>query len=187
MRNLSVLILCVLRVLYGEISLAEEPGDGGAVISVQVGDGGVTTIDVARGELKVRAGGEETRIGPGERVVGERGKPAKRLLRAPTGLSPANGSTLPTLDFAVRWDAVPRATSYQIVVAEDPALATVVWREDHLATTKVSARVAKAGTYFWRVVAIEGKSQLPGRPSVVHKLVIDTTPPKLKAGQPRWK
>jgi hypothetical protein len=184
---MRIVRLIALVVLCAGSAWTEEPTDGGAVISVQVGDGGATTIDVARGELKVRAGGEETRVGAGERVVGERGKPAKRLLRAPTGLVPANGTTLPTLDFAVRWDAVPRATAYQIVVAEDPALATVVWHEDRLATNKVSARVAKAGTYFWRVVAIDGKSQLPGRPSAVHKLVIDTTPPKLKAGQPRWK
>jgi hypothetical protein len=188
-QNFLISVLSVLCVLCGSFSgaAADEPSDGGAVISVQVGDGGATTIDVTRGELKVRAGGQETRVAAGESVRGERGQPLQPLLRAPRGLSPADGATLPTLEFTMRFDPVPRASGYQIIVAEDARFAQVVWRSDRTSATKTAARVAKAGVYFWRVVAVDDKNQAVGRPSPPRKLVIDTTPPKLKAGQPRWK
>ena len=47
--------------------------------------------------------------------------------------------------------------------------------------------VLKAGTYWWRVTAVSTKSEVTGRASSPRKVVVDLTPPKLKAGQPRWK
>jgi hypothetical protein len=166
---------------------ADEPTDGGAIISVQVGDGGVTTLDVQRGEVKVRAGGQETRVGAGESIQAEKSKLAKHILRAPTNLSPADGTNLSSLDFMVKFDPVPRATAYQITVAEDPQFAQVVWKNERTPATKVSAKVARAGTYYWRVVAVNEKSEAVGKFSSPRKLVIDLTPPKLKAGRPSWK
>ena len=181
-------VLGVFCVLCGSfLAIADERSDGGAVITVQVSDGGATTIDVTRGELKVRSAGQETRVVAGERVHGERGQPLQHLLRAPRGLSPADGATLPSLEFTMRFDPVPRASAYQIVVAEDANFAQVVWKSDRLSATRIAARVTKAGVYFWRVVAVNDKNEAVGKPSPPRKLVIDTTPPKLKAGQPRWK
>jgi hypothetical protein len=169
------------------IAVADEPADGGAIISVQVGDGGATTLDVQRGEMKVRAGGQETRVGAGESIHAEKSKAAKHILRAPTNLQPADGTNLSTLDFTVKFDPVPRATAYSIIVAEDPQLAQIVWKNERTPATKVAAKVTRAGTYYWRVVAVNDHSEAIGKSSPVRKLVIDLTPPKLKAGRPQWK
>ncbi len=158
-------LLVLLMLLLPLLGRADDRSDGGAVISVQVGDGGETTIDVARGELKVRAAGEETRVVAGERVQGERGKPARHLLRAPGGLEPANGATLPTLTFVARWNTVARASGYRIVVADDAKLTSVVFKDDHVLGTQLSARLPKAGTYWWRVLAFDEK-QPAGRQAV---------------------
>jgi hypothetical protein len=175
----------ILLMLCG-IARADEPSDGGAVISVQVGDGG-THLEVQRGELKVRAGGQETRVGAGESVHAEKTRPLKHILRAPTNLAPADGASVSTLAFSVRFDKVPGAKGYQMVVAADPQFGEIVWRADHVETTKIDAKLQKAGTYWWKVVAVNAQSEPVGKPSPARKVVIDLTPPKLKAGQPRWK
>jgi hypothetical protein len=182
MRALLLTALCLPALAGGE-----EPLDGGAVISVQVGDGGATTLDVQRGEVKVRSGGQETRVGAGETVHAAQQKPLRHQLRAPTNLSPGDGANVSTLDFTVRFDKVPGAAAYEVVVAADPHFSDVVWRADRAENTKVEARVQKAGTYWWRVTAVSTKTEVVGKASTPRKLVVDLTPPKLKAGQPRWK
>jgi hypothetical protein len=183
------LLLAVLCAggLVCALAAAQEPLDGGAVISVQVGDGGDTTLDVQRGEVKVRSGGKETRVAAGEGVQAGHGKPMKHLLRAPTNLSPSDGANVSSLDFTVRFDKVPGAHAYEVLVASDPQFSDIVWRADRAEGTKVEARVQKAGTYWWRVTALSPRSEVSGRASSPRKLVVDLTPPKLKAGQPRWK
>jgi hypothetical protein len=168
-------------------ALAEEPTDGGAVISVQVGDGGTTHLEVQRGEVKVRAGGQETRVAAGESVHAEKTRPIKHLLRAPTNLAPEDGASVSSLDFAVRFDKVPRAHGYQVVVASDPEFKDIVWHTERAEGTRVAARVQRAGTYYWRVTAVNARNEVVGKPSGARKVVVDLTPPKLKAGQPRWK
>jgi hypothetical protein len=164
---------------------AEEPLDGGAVISVSVGDGGETTLDVQRGEVKVRSGGQETRVGAGETVHVAKSKPMRHLLRAPTNLSPGDGANVSTLAFMVKFDRVPGASVYDVEVAGDPQFNAIVWHNDRVEETRVEAKVQKAGTYWWRVTAVSPKAE--GRTSPARKLVVDLTPPKLRAGQPRWK
>ena len=166
-------------------ALADEPADGGAIISVQVGDGGVTTLDVQRGEVKVRAGGQETRVGAGESLHVARSKPMRHLLRAPTNLSPVDGANVSTLAFTVKFDRVPGALVYDVEVAGDPQFNEVVWHNDRVEGTQVEAKVKQAGTYWWRVTAQSPKAE--GRTSPPRKLVVDLTPPKLKAGRPTWK
>jgi hypothetical protein len=186
-RLFSVALLFALGVAALAYGRAGEPIDGGAVISVQVGDGGDTTLDVQRGEVKVRAGGQEARVGAGEAVHATHSRPMKHLLRAPTNLSPVDGANVSTLEFIVRFDRVPGATGYEVVVASDPEFSEVVWKSERAAELRVEARVQKAGTYWWRVTPVSSKAEVQGRASSPRKLVVDLTPPKLKAGQPRWK
>jgi hypothetical protein len=189
---MRTVLVIVVALAGGALALAgavraDEPTDGGAVISVQVGDGGATTLDVQRGEVKVRSNGTETRVAAGESLHAQKGKPPRHVLRAPTNLAPPDGATLPTLAFKVRFDKVRGANGYRVEVATDRAFHDVVWRAPHVADTSVEPRVKQAGTYFWRVVAVNAASEVVGKPSAPRRVVIDTTPPKLKAGQPRWK
>jgi hypothetical protein len=183
MRAIPVLPLILAVTMFS--ARAEEPQDGGAVISVSVGDGGETTLDVQRGEVKVRAGGREERVGAGETVHVARSKPMRHLLRAPTNLSPIDGANVSTLAFMVKFDRVPGAAAYDVEVAGDPQFNDVVWHNDRVEDTRVEAKVLKAGIYWWRVTALSGKAE--GRASPPRKLVVDLTPPKLKAGRPTWK
>src|SRR6185369_8353119 len=109
------------------------------------------------------------------------------LLRAPTGLTPLDGANVSTLEFTVRFDRVPGASGYEVVIASDPEFSDVVWKSERATELRVEAKVLKAGTYWWRVTPVSSRAEVQGRASSPRKLVVDLTPPKLKAGQPTWK
>jgi hypothetical protein len=177
----------VVLVLGVAAAGAGEPMDGGTQIRVEVADGGDTTLEVKRGNLKVRAGGEESRLAAGEGAHVKRGEKAKRIaiLPAPTGLAPGDGAHLNTTDIALRWTPVDGASSYHVTVASDETFQNVIYETARAEAAKASARVKDAGTYYWRVSCNHG--ELEGRPSAPRKFVVDTTPPKLKTGKPKWR
>src|SRR5262249_26271357 len=102
-------------------------------------------------------------------------------------LEPADGVTLAKLDFDVKFEPVPGAAAHQVLVATDREFSRIVWRQDHAEGSRVSARVQEAGADWWRVAAVDKGSNVVGRPSAPRKIVIDTTPPKLKAGKVKWR
>ena len=71
----------LIAMLAAAPAWAETP-DGGANVSVVVEPDGSTTVDVKRGQLKVKSGGSETRVGAGESVRAQKCKPLKRVLAA---------------------------------------------------------------------------------------------------------
>jgi hypothetical protein len=181
-----IFLLAVLSVVAP--ARADEPMDAGAAsISVSVTDGGDTTIEVRNGELKVRAGGEDTHVSAGQSLhVGRGQKPMKAsLLPAPGKLAPADGDHLNSLDVSLMWAKVDGANRYKLVVASDADFQKPVHESTNAADVKSSVHL-RAGTYYWRVVAVD-KDGLEGRPSPPQKFVIDTTPPKLKTGKPKWR
>jgi hypothetical protein len=162
----------------------DPPVDGGAQVSVQVERNGDTTLDVKRGTIKVKAGGKETRLGTGDSVRAQAGKPLRHLLAAPAPIAPADGSMQKSAEVPLSWQTVPGAAAYAVEIAGAADFATVTQaerRDASPATVKL-----RAGTWYWRVVAVDGDGTR-GRASQARKLTIDTTPPKLKAGKPEWR
>jgi hypothetical protein len=178
-------LLCALAL--GGLARADQPLDAGTSISVQVVDGGDTTISVKRGELKVRAGREEARLTDGQAAEIRRGLPLHKLsiLPPPDKLVPADDERLSSLEVAFGWAAVPGARGYRLMVARDANFKGLVHDKSDVQAGRAPVKLA-AGTYWWRVSAVD-RDGLEGRASAPHKLVIDVTPPKLKAGKPQWK
>jgi hypothetical protein len=161
-----------------------QPVDGGAQVSVQVERNGDTTVDVKRGSVKIKSGGRETHVSAGDTVHAASGKPLRRLLAAPAPLGPADGSLQKSADVPLLWQNVPGAVAYAVEFAASADFATVT----HAERQDKSPAVIKlpAGTWYWRVVAVDGDGTR-GKASPPRKLTIDTTPPKLKAGKPEWR
>jgi hypothetical protein len=164
-----------------------EPSDGGASISVQVTDGGDTTISVSRGELRLTAAGAETRLSSGQGAEVRRGQPPRKisLLPIPDRLLPPDGEHLPTVDVAFSWAPVTGAHRYRLTVASDAHFRSVVHDRTDAPSERAPVHLA-AGTYYWRVCAVDQEG-LEGRSTSARKLVIDITPPRLKPGKPLWK
>jgi hypothetical protein len=160
-----------------------ETPDGGANVSVVVEPDGSTTVDVKRGQLKVKSGGAETRVEAGQSVRTQKGKPLKRVLAAATVTAPAAEAIVKTTDVAFAWQKVPGAARYVLEIAPSPEMTGA--RETTVEGTKTGVHL-DTGTWYWRVVALDG-SGAPGKRAAARRLTIDTTPPKLKTGKPEWK
>jgi len=172
----------LLAMLAAAPAWAETP-DGGANVSVVVEPDGSTTVDVKRGQLKVKSGGSETHVGAGESVRAQKGKPLKRVLAAATVTAPAAEAIMKTTDVTFSWQKVAGAARYVLEIAPSPEMTGA-----HATTvdgTKTGVHL-DTGTWYWRVVALDG-SGAPGKRAAARRLTIDTTPPKLKTGKPEWK
>lgn len=173
-------------VLLAGSALAAPPDAGtagGASVAVQVDEHGETTLDVRRGEVKVKAGGQTTRVRAGQTVRAQRGKPLRRLLGAPSPVAPADGATLGNLDVAFSWQKVPGATKYLLMVAAAPEMTGA--RSVTVSEPKAVVPLG-AGSWYWRVTALDAHG-LAGKRGPTRRLTIDTTPPKLKTGKPEWR
>ncbi|HWE30219.1 MAG TPA: hypothetical protein VHB97_19570 [Polyangia bacterium] len=160
-----------------------ETPDGGATVSVVVEPNGDTTLDVKRGQLKVKAGGAEARVGTGESIRTQKGKPMRRVLAAATQTAPVADATLNATDVELAWQKVPGASRYVLEIAASPELSAA--KTHTIDGTKTVVHL-DTGTWYWRVVALDG-SGAPGKRTAARRLTIDTTPPKLKTGKPEWK
>lgn len=181
---------------------ADDAGVPSASIVVQVADGGETTIEVKHGELKVRAGGTETRVSAGQGVRVRRGEKANKvsLLPAPSRLEPPDGAKLRTLDVGLTWGEVPGAERYKLAIAQDAAFEKPLHESTGAAglvrapgspapagqgRAKTSVHLPP-GKYYWRVRAVD-KDGLEGKPSAAQRFSIEVPPPKLEAGKPKWR
>ena len=171
-----------LALLLSTPAWADTP-DGGANVSVVVEPDGSTTVDVRRGQLKVKSGGAETRVGAGESVRAQKGKPVKRILRMVAPASPPDGATLNNTDVPMSWQKVPGAARYVVEISPSPELTAA--KTQTVDGTKAVVHLA-TGTWYWRVVALDGGG-VAGKRAPARRLTIDTTPPKLKTGKPEWK
>ena len=172
----------LLLLLIAAPALGDTP-DGGANVSVIVEPNGSTTVDVKRGQLKVKSGGTETRVGAGESVRAQKGKPIHRVLAAPAATAPADNATLNATDVELAWKKVPGAAHYIVELSASPEFSGA--RTQSVDTNKAMVHV-ETGTWYWRVVALDGNGAA-GKRAAARRLTIDTTPPKLKTGKPEWK
>ena len=175
----------LLALLLATPSLADEapPNDLGASVSVVVEPDGSTTVDVKRGQLKVKSGGTETRVGAGESVRTQKGKPMKRVLAAPASTAPADNAMLNSADVELSWKKVSGAAHYVVELSASPEFSAA--KTQTFDGTRAVVHV-DTGTWYWRVVALDGGG-VAGKRAPARRLTIDTTPPKLKTGKPEWK
>jgi hypothetical protein len=169
-------------------ALAGPPTDGGTSVSVQVGDGGETSIAVhGGGELKVRAGGKEMRVARGEGLHVRRGEQPTRIkaLPPPDLTAPADGQRIGSTEVGLGWSEIKGARAYHVAVATDSGFRTVVSDLQVKDGAKSSVHL-EAGTYYVRVAAID-QVGLEGRFSSTRRFVVDVTPPNLKTGKPQWR
>jgi hypothetical protein len=87
---------------------------------------------------------------------------------APTLLAPVGGQEVVyPAPLVLRWSPVPRARTYVVSVARDPAFASLVGRHETDATSFAYPALLTPGTtYFWGVTPLDG-GRHPGAPSVV--------------------
>ena len=178
----AVRLPLALLLLAGPVLAA--PPDGGASVAVQVDEHGDTTLDVRKGEVKVKAGGQVTRVQAGQTVRAQKGKPLRRLLPTPTPVAPADGATVGNPQVAFAWQKVPGAAKYVLVVAAAPELTGSAARSVTVTEPKAVLPLA-SGIWYWRVTALDARGT-PGKRGPARRLTIDTTPPKLKTGKPEW-
>jgi hypothetical protein len=183
MRATVATVMMVLLLGGARAASAEDPPDMGANVSVTVEPNGDTTVDVKRGNLKVKSNGVETRMGAGESLRTSKGKPPKRLLPPPIFVAPVEDATVGTQDVGFTWQKVPGAAKYVLEVSAAPELSSA--RTQTLDGTRGSLHL-EPGTWYWRVVALDAAGT-PGKRSMSRRLTIDTTPPKLKTGKPEWR
>jgi hypothetical protein len=172
----------LLLALAASPAWADTP-DGGASVTLSVETNGDSTVEVRRGALKVKAGGTETRVGAGETLRAQKGKLPKKLLPAIAPSAPADDATVGDKDVAFAWAKVAGASRYVLEIAMAPDL--TAGRTQTVDGTHAVVHL-DAGTWYWRVVALDGDGA-PGKRAVPRRLTIDTTPPKLKAGKPEWR
>jgi hypothetical protein len=183
---LSFQLGLALVALVGVVAVrawADAPPDMGANVTVTVDRNGDTTLDVNSGNVKVKSSGAETRVGAGESVRTSKGKPLKKVLRAPPLTAPAQDASLGTQDVGFAWQKVPGATRYVLEVSSAPELSSA--RTQTVDGTRGSLHL-EPGTWYWRVVALDAEG-VPGRRTLPRRLTIDTTPPRLKTGKPEWR
>lgn len=174
-----------LGLLLLAATVRASPPDAGATVAVQVDDKGDTTLDVKRGEVKVKANGQTTHVRAGQTVHAHKGKPLRRLLPAPALVAPAEGATLGKLEVAFAWHKVPGAAKYLLMVAAAPEFTGNAARSVTVSEPRAKLSLL-SGAWYWRVTALDAKGA-PGKPGPARRLTIDTTPPKLKTGKPEWR
>jgi hypothetical protein len=172
----------LVLVLFASTAWADPP-DGGASVSVVVEPNGDTTVDVRKGTVKLKAGGSEERVGAGETVRVQKGKRLQRMLAAPAPMAPADEATLNNTDVALAWKPVAGASRSVVEIASAPEMVGV--RTSSVTGTRAVVHL-EPGTWYWRVVALDGGGAA-GKRAAARRLTIDTTPPKLKTGKPEWR
>ena len=184
MRTLVAFLLLLPAVSRAQAPPPIATTDGGASVSVQVEKNGDTTLDVRRGDVSVRVDGKTEHVGAGETVKATKKQPLKRLPPAPLLLTPTDGATVNTLDVTFDWQPVVGANRYLLEIAPDPQFQST--RTQTTAGTATRMTLDGSTSYYWRVTVLDG-SGMPGKRGQAWHLTIDTTPPKLKAGKPKWR
>ena len=87
----------------------------------------------------------------------------------PDLLAPADGATItyPSEALELKWDVVPGASKYDVKVATDPELASLLWDGDPIETAATQFSLSKPlapGTYYWGIVPRTPRATRASRP-----------------------
>jgi len=158
--------------------------------SVQVNADQSSTLAVLSGLAEIERAGRTVRLGPQEALTidpaGVAGEPVRipdpPSLRFPDdGLVHTEGPSTPSLEF--RWDALPGADAYRLVIARDAEFTDVAFDSRSAATVTRPANLGP-GRYFWRVSALAGESEGAPGETRTFEIVGDTTAPALTVDLP---
>lgn len=126
-------------------------------VDVESDDGLVTVPDLADGDYFLRA----RSIDP----LGLEGPDAVRALRQhvlpppPTVVSPSARQQLIAGPVRLVWTPGPAPALYTVQVASEPSFATPLYERANIEGGAVDVRYLPAGTYCWRVAAVNGRSE----------------------------
>jgi len=180
----------------GSRFIIETPGSVAQVrkarMNIRVDDKNQTEYSLISGDVSVSAGGRDVSLAGGEvvRLAGE-GKVISRgkLLGVPVLQSPPNlhwsVSGREKLPVTFRWDRVPGAEVYHLMVATDRYFMNMIYDNGNIRRTAATVPAIPAGMYYWRVSSVDPK----GRESLfshfsVFRFVQDQTPPFFAMNDP---
>ncbi|GBE14528.1 fecR protein [bacterium BMS3Abin14] len=174
----------------------ETPGSVAQVrkarMSVRVNGDNETEYKLISGDVSVRAGNRDVRLGRNEVIrLAEGGKVISRgkLLGVPVPRAPGNldwkVSKAPSISVRFSWNDIPGARSYRLVVGTDRYFSNIVSDRTGVKGTSAFVKNLKPGLYYWRVSSIDRR----GRESLfssflVFRIVQDQTPPYFSMGDP---
>jgi hypothetical protein len=132
--------------------------------SIQVAESGATGLRIFRGQ-----GAAETRTGQRIALGANQGVkidpagaagPTMALPSIPQLSAPPNQAEVAYPDLAqgvtlLVWNAVPRAAAYRVMVDFSPTFARPLFDRQSVPATQLAMRGLDAGTYYWKVAAID--------------------------------
>lgn len=152
-----------IRTDEGDVRIA---GAGKSQFKLTPSSGGAVEVAVDTGELIVKSGTTERRIeakvkpvvappAPDKRPFIIKPKPITVAIGFPASVSPridAKFKCMFGLEIPLRWNTVPGATKYRVVVAKDMSFRSIVMNQE-LSGTQLAFAPKQPGTYVWRVAA----------------------------------
>jgi LysM repeat protein len=173
--------------------VAAAPAAQPSAFSVEVADGGSTTVTVKQGPaVRVQSEGVIRPVVKGESVRVERGSPPPAALVAPRPAQPEDGVQLklkPDKDgrlgpVRLAWAAVPGAERYEVEVMNDAEGAPELAQTLTLSATEAKLPVLPAGRYRWTVRALGPAGRSEASPTRRFELVVDRL--KLEVQTGKW-
>lgn len=148
---------------------------GKSRFSVAVDEKGNTTVGVLEGEgVKVVSGKHSAQVAAGEVVRFSPSlppAPAHKLLEAPQPLLPGEGALIITRSILFRWQAVPGARRYVLLLSRDAEGLQPLRQISCEGTSYVLRTSVEDGAYFWMLRSVDADG-IVGPASPPRKLVL---------------
>ncbi len=135
--------------------------------SIHVAESGATGLRIfsGRGEAQTK-GGQRVALASNQGLNVDAGGAAGATLnlpRTPALTAPPNQTEVayPDLNQGVTllvWNAVPAATGYRVMVDFSPGFARPLYDRKGVRTTQLELRALEAGSYYWKVAALDSAS-----------------------------
>jgi hypothetical protein len=175
----------------GDVTLQPRKAGDDVEFLITVNDDKSTTVNVHEGTAQVvGTGGTKKTIGDQQSVTidsGGTGFRVSRLAQAPLPMSPADNTAVTyrnvPAQIEFKWNAVPLADRYHIVIARNPDFSDRVVDDDIVGTSFTHGALG-AGTYYWHVRSRIGWSQSQQSPARQLHVRQDLDPPKLELDPP---
>jgi ferric-dicitrate binding protein FerR (iron transport regulator) len=180
----------------GSRFIIETPGSVAQVrkarMNVRVNDRNETEYKLLSGDVSVRAGDKEIKLGQSETVklaktggVLSRGK----LLGVPAAKEPANlnwmVSRADETQVKFSWGWLKEANYYHLAVATDRYFSNIIYDNPKVSGTSATVKGISPGLYYWRISSLDRKGQESLFSSFrVFRVIRDEVPPQLSLNDP---
>jgi hypothetical protein len=158
--------------------------------SIQVAESGATGVRIFRGQGEAQTkGGQRIALASNQGVNVDAAGAAGATLKLPTVpalTAPPNQTEVAYPDLAqgvtlLVWNAVPGVTGYRVLVDFSPGFARPLYDRQGVRATQMELRALDAGSYFWKVAAVDANGAEGGFSDVwrftLTKAAQSTTPP----------